>query len=181
MRVQFEFTTEDCVDASKRFLERSDLLKWKWQWLLLTALLVWATASLVCVVIVPLPPSVGLMIGLFLAILNSFFYPSSYRRGVEKRLRRLHRKQFGAASSLTCEVDLTEVGVWTRQMDRQTTYEWESVEEVIVTDDSVDIFARNCGGVVVRKRAFKSLEEQWQFVGLAKKFIEQSHQAQAEQ
>ena len=58
------------------------------------------------------------------------------------------------------------------------TFEWTSVEEIVVTDDSVDFFTRNWCGLVVRKRAFQSLTEQWQFVELAKQYLEQASQAQ---
>jgi hypothetical protein len=55
---------------------------------------------------------------------------------------------------------LTAVGVWIRQLNKQTTYEWESVEEIEETEDSVDIYTKDGGGLIVRKRAFTSPAEQ---------------------
>ena len=179
MRVQFEFTDEDCIEVTKRILQRSNLLAWKWKGLLLGAVFSWLTGALVFIVIFSFSPLNGLIIGLFLAGVSSLFYPASHRRVVEKNLRKHHWKHHEAEKSYICEVELTDTGLWTRQMNRQTTYEWQSVEEIVVTDDSVDFFTRNRGGVVVRKRAFKSLEEQGQFVELAKRYLELSRQAHA--
>lgn len=176
MRVQFEFTDEDCIDVTKRILARSNLLAWKWQALLIGAVFTWVTGALIFIVIFSFSPSRGLLVGLFLAGVSSLLYPSSHRRAVEKRLRKHHWANHDGAESYTCEVELTDAGVWTRAMQRQLTYEWESVEEIVVTGESVDIFARNCGGVVVRSRAFQSADEQARFVELAKQYLEQSRQ-----
>jgi hypothetical protein len=57
-------------------------------------------------------------------------------------------------------------------MNKQIVLEWESVEEITESEDSVDIFTRDGGGVIVRKRAFKSSEELEQFIGLAQSYLE---------
>ena len=177
MRVEFEFTQEDSIDVTKRVLARSKVIRsWQWKGWLSTAVIGWMVWVLVSVALFSTSPLNAALTGLIVAGLAALFYPGSHRRAVEKRLRNLHKEKFGQTKSFTCEVELTPTGVSVRQMNRQTTYEWSIVTEILVTEDSVDIFTRDDSGVVVRKRAFKSLEEQWQFVGLAKQYLEQSRQ-----
>jgi hypothetical protein len=105
-------------------------------------------------------------------VISGLLYPSSHRSGVEKRLRELHREKLGGSGPFVCEVELTPVGVWVRQLNTQVTHEWESVKEIQETADSVDIITRHGGGVVVRNRAFKSDEERRKFIELAQGYIE---------
>jgi hypothetical protein len=177
MRVEFEFTQEDSIDVAKRVLARSKVIRsWQWKGLIYTAIIGWMAWVLVFVALFSASPLTAALTGVIVAGLTALFYPGSHRRAIEKRLRNLHQEKYGETKSFICEVELTPTGVSVRQMNRQTTYEWKIVEEIVVSEDSVDIFTRDDSGVVVRKRAFNSLEEQWQFVSLAKQYLEQSRQ-----
>jgi hypothetical protein len=166
MLVQFEFTLEDCVDASKRFLARSKAASWEWQGLAYSALFTWLLVFAVVTFLYG-RPEIGAAIGVVLAALSAVLYPSSYEKTVERRLRKLHLEQFEAANTFLCEVELKDEGVQVRQMNRQVTYEWSSVEEIQETADSVDIFTRDGGGVVVRNRAFETAADRNEFLELA--------------
>ena len=167
MRVQFEFTLEDCVDASKRFLARSKSASWQWQGLAYSGLFTWLLVFAV-VTLVYGKPLIGAAIGVPLAALSAVFYPSSYEKTIERRLRKLHLPQFETANTFLCEVELKAEGILVRQMDRQTIYEWTSVEEIQETSESVDIFTRDGGGVVVRNRAFAGAAGRREFLELAR-------------
>jgi hypothetical protein len=169
MHVRFEFTQDDLIDVSQRFLARSKMVRsWRWKGMLYTALLAWLLTFMFFLG----SPAKGLVIGLIAAVVSALIYPSLHRSGVEKRLRKLHQEKLGEAGPFICEVELTPIGVWVRQMNIQTTHEWEGVEEIKETEDSVDILTRDGGGVVVRKRAFNSPDEQKQFIELAESYLE---------
>jgi len=176
MRVQFEFTQEDSIDVIKRVLARSKVVhSWRWKGLVVNAILSWIVWTLAFVFFTASPLK-GALTGLIVAGVSALLYPGAHKRAVEKRLRSFHKEKLGDLNAFICEVELTPAGVWTRQMNRQTTHEWKSVAEIVVTEDSVDFFTREGGAVVVRKRAFKSPEEQGQFVELAKKYLQLSRQ-----
>ncbi len=167
MRVQFEFTLEDLVDASKRLLARSKAASWQWQGLAYSALFTWL------LVFAPITyfygrPEVGAAIGVVLAALTGVLYPSSYEKQIERRLRKLLREEFEAANTHLCEVELKAEGVQVRQMDRKVIYEWSSVEEIEETGESVGLFTRDGGGVVVRNRAFAAAADRREFLKLAR-------------
>lgn len=168
MRVQFDYTQEDMVDASMRFLARSKTFRLtRWQGLVWTAILTWLLVFALFGASIK-----GGSIGLLAALIAALIYPSMYRRSARKRMRMFCREKFGDMNSFICEVELTPNGIWTQSTNTQTTSEWRNVEEILVTEDSVDIFARQAGGVIVRNRAFKSAEERLQFVELARSYLE---------
>lgn len=174
MRVQFEFTQDDLIDASKRFSARLKAVRsFQWNGLLATSFLAW----LLFFVFLYRTPIQGAIIGLVAAGLTALFYPGSNRKAVDKRMRKISRELFGDANSFLCEVELRPDGVWVRAMDRQTLFEWPSVEEIKETPDSVDIFTREGSGVVVRNRAFASPEERLRFIELARAGANSTHSA----
>ncbi len=168
MHVQFEFTQEDLIDASNRFLARSQVVRsWRWKNLLYSALIGWLFMFILFIG----TPAKGAVLGLIVAVISSLIYPSLHKSETEKRLRELHQELLGDANLFMCEVELLPVGVWVRQINKQTVHEWESVEEIKESANSVDIFTRG-GGIIVRKRAFKSPEEQKQFIDIAQGYLE---------
>jgi len=166
MRVQFEFNLDDCVDASMRFLARSKAASWQWQGLAYSAFFTWLLVFAVVTLLYG-RPGIGAAIGVVLAALSAVLYPSSYEKTLERRLRKLHQEQFESANTFVCEVELKAEGVQVRQMERQVIYEWSSVEEIQETVESVDIFTRDGGGVVVRNRAFPTAADRNEFLRAA--------------
>lgn len=173
MHVQFEFTQEDSIDASKRFLARSEVVRSaRLKGMLANAVLAWAIVFIAF--LRTTTPAYGALFGLVAAVVTALIYPALYQSGLERRLRNLHREKLGDSGPFICEVELTAVGVWVRQLNKQITHEWESVEEIEETTDSIDIYTKDGGGVIVRKRAFESSKEQARFIELAESYLELS-------
>jgi hypothetical protein len=171
MRVQFEFTRDDLIDVAKRFSARSKVVRsWKWSGMFYSALFAWL---LVFAFYYPTPMK-GTLIGFVAAVGAALLYPSFHGRETEKRLRKLHQEKLGNENSFVCEVELTQAGFSVSQMNRQIKYDWQAVEEIKDTSDSVDIFTRDGGGVIVRNRAFQSDSDRVRFVELARGFSSQS-------
>lgn len=179
MHVRFEFTQEDMIDTSKRFIARSEAARaWHLKGLLYTAALTWGVVFLFFLLVMS-SPGKGALLGLIAAIISGVLYPDSARRRLENRLRELHQERFGDTDTFICEVELTPIGVWVKQMNTQITHEWESVEAVEETDDTVDIFTK-LGGVSVRDSAFSTTEERKKFIELAQGYLELSRIGDAE-
>src|SRR4026207_435256 len=170
MRVQFEITLDDLLDSSKRVLARSKAASWKWQGALYSALVGWLLAFVVITYFYG-RPAIAAPIALVLAVLCAVLYPSSYEKAVEKRLRKLHLEELKGANTVLCEVELTTLGVQVKQMNRQVIYEWPGVVEIQETADSIDIFTRDGGAVVVRNRAFATAAERSRFLEMARAWL----------
>lgn len=169
MLVQFEITLDDLVDSSKRLLAHSKTASWKWQGAVYSALV---GGVLVFVVITYFygRPDIAAAIALVVAALCAVLYPSSYENAVEKRLRKLHLEELNGANTVLCEVELTTQGVQVKQMNRLVIYEWPGVTEIQETADSIDIFTRDFGVVVVRNRAFATVEDKSRFLEMAQRY-----------
>lgn len=171
MRVQFEFTREDLVDATQRLIahrkkRKSDIL----QGSLSTAF----ALGLIVFFVLRKNPTPGLLGGLIAAGIILVLYPNWQRRNLEDRLHKIVGEMMAAPGPYVCEVELRPEGLWLRQMDKQTTYEWKSLESIEETPDSVDIFSHDGGGVVVRNRAFSSAAERSRFVQLIRSNLTQA-------
>jgi hypothetical protein len=174
MHVEFEFTQADLIDASKRFSARVKVVRsFQWKNLIATAFLSW----LLVFSFFYRTPVKGAILGLVAAVISALLYPGSNKRAIEKRMRKISREVFGESNSFLCEVELRPEGVWVRQMNRQVLHEWPSVVEIKETSDSVDIFTWDASGVVVRNRAFASLEERSRFIELARARLNSTHNA----
>jgi len=95
---------------------------------------------------------------------------------VKQRLRRYYGEILGSSSPFNVQVELSPKGVRTKQKTGQVTFEWGQVESIRETADSIDIYARHGGLVVVRKRAFASAQEIEQFVQEAERHLAHARQ-----
>ncbi len=151
MHVQFEFTQDDLIDASKRFSARLKAVRsFQWNGLLATAFLAW----LLFFVFLYRTPIQGAIIGLIAAGLTALFYPGSNRKAVDKRMSKISRELF--TINFLCEV-LRPMRL-RKSNESSDPFEWPSVEEIKETSDSVTS-SQEGSGVVVRKPSFASPEE----------------------
>jgi hypothetical protein len=171
MQVQFEFTRDDLIDALRRFSARSKVVRsWKTKGILWSAFLAW----LLVFGFFYNTPLKGALVGLIAAAVCALLYPMFHKGTVERRLRKLHDELLGDESSLRCEIEINQDAFTVSQMNHKTQYEWPCVTEIKETNDSVDIFTRGGGGVVVRNRAFGSAADRARFVELANTFLSQA-------
>lgn len=161
------------IDTSKRFMARSEAARsWRLRGLLYTAAFTWFIVF-VFFLLVASAPIKGALLGLVAAVISGVLYPGSSQRGVENRMRELHQEMYGDTDIFTCEVELTPIGVWVKQMNTQITHEWESVKGIEETAGNVDIITRT-GGVSVPDRAFSTAEGRRKFIELAEGYLELS-------
>jgi hypothetical protein len=174
MRVQFTYNQEDMVDANLRLLRRSRSSRyWRWQGTIFVTLFFWLAIYVVFV---------SFLRVFYLAIIEFAIitivivvgYPTFYERAIKKRLRRYAREAFGEKNDFVCAVELTPEEIRVRGENTQTAYDWKDVKEIVVTDDSVDIFPQS-GGVVVRNRAFDPARQREEFITLARSYLAASH------
>lgn len=174
MRVQFEYTVDDLVDVQLRALKRSAAARaWHWRDLVITSLL----SGVLLFAIIPGETIGRLIVGAIGLILGALLYPIVNESTVKRRLRKLFQENAAPDKIFTCEVELCESGVHTRQNGVEIIYRWENVKEVQETKDSVDIHADRGGLVVVRKRAFKGSAEQKHFIELATQYLKTTQTA----
>ena len=166
MKVSFDFTVDDLVDAAERAVARSGVARgWRWQRLVVSCTL----AAIVAYVAVPGPDGTKLFSAVVAAILCAAILPFS-SGGRRRRLQQYFREQFGGDGPFTCEVELTPQALVTVQRGARAERPWSMIRAIQVTDNSVDFITQGAGSVIVRNRAFKSREEHDAFIDLARKY-----------
>jgi YcxB-like protein len=171
MRVQFEYTQADLVDANTRLLRRSNLVNvGSWKSSIFPAVIVGAIAFL----ILRNDPMVGMVVGLVGGLIVILSYPKLQKSAFDSKLQEIAAKVMAEPGPHVCEVELRPDGVWARQMNKQIIYEWKIVEAVEEVDDTVTIYARDGGGVVIRNRAFKTEDQRSRFLELARSGVNES-------
>ena len=105
----------------------------------------------------------GLIGGMAAALICIIFYPRFARHQQRKSTRKWIRECYGDENEFVCAVEMLPEGLRTRTANVESMVPWKTLEEIVTTSDSVDIFTRR-GGVVIRNRAFTSDEEKQRFV-----------------
>ena len=170
MYVEFEYTKEDLVDVAKRCLKRRNPKKadeWK------ASLYLGVSVAVILFFVLKTTPLTGVVTGLIAASVI-LLYQRWLRSSLENRMRQIADELMAAPGPYVCEVELRPEGLWLRQMDKQTIYEWKSLEAIEETADSVDIFSRDGGGVVVRNRAFSSETDRSRFIEMVRSGLSES-------
>jgi len=171
MHVQFEFTKEDLIDASKRFLKRGKMRKsvlWK------TSVYSAFSVGVIIFVMLQNSPMIGLVVGLIAAGIVMLLFPRWHQSNLDNRLRQAADEIMTSPGPYVCEVEPRGEGLWLRQMNKQIIYEWKSLDALEETPESVDIFSRDGGGVIVRNRAFTTVADRSKFVELVRSNLAES-------
>jgi hypothetical protein len=171
MRVTFTYSQEDMADAGMRFLARSKTIRaTRWKNTVFSAALSGLLGFLLFYLIFK-ALFFGLAFGLLAVLVNLALGPSFTEHRTRKILAKSCKERFGDENEFTCEVELSAKGVMVREKNIRQFHPWAEVEDIVVTDNSVDIFASR-GGVVVRNRAFTSPEVRQEFIDFALHHLE---------
>jgi hypothetical protein len=169
MRVQFTHSREDIVDASMRFYARSNVVSAMRRNHAVSVALV---AGFIVFVLFGFSGK-GLIGGMIVAVVCIIVDPWYYRYEQRKSIRKLLRERYGDEHEFVCTVEVLPEGLKTSTVNIESVVPWETLEEIVTTRDSVDIFSRR-GGVIVRNRAFSSTEERQRFVELVRESMNQA-------
>jgi hypothetical protein len=179
MRVQFTHDKEEMVDSAMRFLRRSKTFKSvRWQGLITSIFFCLLVVYVACIALMK-NPYLGVIAAVVSTLAILALFPFLHENGTKKRLRKLFKEHYGNKNSFTCDVELTPEEIRITGEHSQTVYDWTMVDEIVVTSESVDLFAR-MGGVVVRNRAFESTDKREEFIAFARKYLAASRGASDE-
>ena len=177
-KIKYEATVDDLIDVHERILARSKVARsWQYQGAATTALLGGLIAGVLGFIIVGRTVTTGLIGGAFTALISAIISLTLHRTTVRNRLRNYFREQFGERDSFTYEFEMSEGGIWTKQLSTQNMFEWSHVEEVKETDDAIEFYMYGGSAVFVKRRAFVSPEEQRQFLDIAQGQLNKSRTA----
>jgi hypothetical protein len=169
MKVEFDATLDDCVDATLRMRKRSRALRVSyWKIAGAFALLLgvtgfingtntfWWNLAWAC-------RDAALCGGLFMILL------AASRPWEKSRIRKFYREIYATDGPLRIEVEISDTGLSLTQCGAQVTREWKSITSIEEHGDAIE-FWHNGGLTVIRNRAFSSPEQRGKFLALCRKW-----------
>jgi hypothetical protein len=175
MRIKSESTIDDQIYAYERIMARSNAARsWRRQGTVATALLSGLISGILIFIIVGGSIPAGIFFGCLAAMPSAAIAWRSHQNTIKRRLETYYREKFGDRKSFPVEVELTEVGVSTKQLGTQIIFEWSNVGEINETEDMIEIYTRNGGGVFLKKKDFSSTDEYRQFIKVAQTYLNAS-------
>lgn len=169
MKVQFEFSAGDLAEVASRASDRSRVVQgWRWQgrmtWAVLVSLLVYA--------VTPGQPTGRAVFAAIVCLLLVLVIPRLSRTSNRNsQMLKYYREQLGEDGPFVCEVELSTVGLITRQLGTETTHPWSHVASATEVPGGIEFIYRPMGALLVRDRAFLTPDSREQFLALAHRLI----------
>jgi hypothetical protein len=180
MHIEFDATFDDFVDVHLRVLARSKIVqKRKWISAIVNGIIIGALSGLILFALISASNTIKLIYAVF-SFVFGFAFGFAFDIGfnilmypvfVKRRARKIIREQLGTDFPVKFQIDLTDSGIVTKQMDTQTTHDWAGVAAIIDKPDSIEIIMKKGGIIVVRNKGFDSPITRKQFLECAKDYV----------
>lgn len=157
MKKEFQSTIEESVEAQLRLAELIGIV-WKLKWIGL--IVAPGVIILLCFFLLN-NLAAKLIIGGSGAGLFIPYHLSTYKKNYRKRIRKVIKKTLGTDQPIPSEYEMDETGLIFRQLGQEMKFSWGNVQEIIQTDNSIEVLMKPIGIVIIPKRIFSKPTE-WQ-------------------
>ena len=179
MKVQFEFTPADLAEVARRAVNRSPLVH---RWRRMNSIAGAVLLGLLVFVATPWDLTIRSIVAAVIAVVVFVvIFLLGRRRGGSVRLQEFYRERLGGDGPFTCEVELTSVGVVSRQLGQESLHAWSQVASVAEAPGGVEFIYRPIGSLLVRDRAFPDPKVRADFLSEARSHIPAGTQPEAPQ
>lgn len=166
LKIQFESTVEEAVEAQFRLIKQSaNLRKMKY------AGLVFAPVMFVMFYWLPLPDRLNIWGAVIAPILFIVFSLKNYDKNLRKRLRKLIVEKQGHDLPTSAEYELNDQGISFQKLGNTIAFAWHTVEQINVSESDIEFRIKHGGIAVIPCRIFNSEEEKNQWLDFAREKI----------
>jgi hypothetical protein len=173
MHIEYDATLDEIVDVCLRATERSKLAKrTRWQSTFSVAFMI----GIILFLFLTLDGATRTQKLVFVGgsvVLGTGGFWLSYRHSMKKRILKHLREQLQSDAPVPFAVELREDGVWFKQGGTQVSHDWSNVVELVDDKDGVVLRMREGGFLMVRNRGFPTPESRAEFLGMARKKIQE--------
>lgn len=164
MKIKFESTIDESVDAHFRSMELSKIAKkWKWDGLIIAPILF--AGFYFCL---PDTIAIKLIFATGSSMLFIAFYLGGYKKFTKKRIKKLLIENFGTDKPLPCEYEFEEEGLIFRRMGTDIKFQWSKVTKINETDKDFELIIGKTGIAVMPKRIFENEQQKNDWIAFAK-------------
>lgn len=168
MKVQFEFTAVELAEVTSRQQSRYRIVhRWQHRSAIAAGILLGALAF--AMMPSDRPTRIVIAAVMALAVWASVFLLSGQQR--RRAILNLYRERLGGEGPFPCEVELTSVGVVSRQLGQETLHPWSQVVSISELAWGIEFAFKPMGSLLVRDRAFADAEAKAEFLSLARSSI----------
>jgi len=177
VRVYFDATLDEAVDASLRALSRSRSMRsFRWADYVGGAILTGIVTGFgIFLLSDHLAVQERLITCGIVGVIAACLFPFLHAWTIKRRLRKYYAEQLRGKRTFSVEVELSPAGVIVTQNECTIAFAWPQVDVIEESLDTIDFFMRNGGSVTVRKRAFQSRESIAEFVQEAMQYFNSTH------
>jgi hypothetical protein len=163
MKIAYESTIEEGTRVSLRHLELSGYLRRrKWRPLVFVPVY----SGLFFLLIHP-PLTERIISASLFAVVYVVFHLSSYKKRLEKRIRRVLVRERGTSEPVPSEYEINDNAIVFRALGREICLSWSSVKEMRETEEAVEFIAVPTAIWSIPKRIFRDQTELNEWLGYA--------------
>lgn len=113
MRIQYEISPKQLAESQMLLLQRSKTARrWKWQGVIATALM----SGVPLFLLIKDTNQVRLVFGSIAALVGGIVYLFIYPSLTKGRIEKLVKEQLGSNDSVQFELEISESGIWTKDL-----------------------------------------------------------------
>jgi hypothetical protein len=165
MKVQFEFTVQDLAEVAGKITSDSPVVRASRS----NARIVWAAMiGLAAFGIVPVSFVGRVLAGVAAFAISTLAWKQQATRAPNSVMIKYYREQLGGDGPFTCEVELCDTDLRTRQFGTETVHPWSQVVSSELVPEGIEFRIKPMGLVLVRDHAFTSPEKKELFLARAR-------------
>ena len=164
MKIQYESTIEEAVEAQFRLLKTSKVAK---KWMLQG--LIWAPLLFFGFYFgIPDEKNIKLIFASIAGIVFIIIYLSNYEKNIQKRIRKVLVEQIGHDEPVQSEYEFSQDALIFRKLGTEIRFVWDSVQEIVENDEDIEFKIAKGGIAVIPKRIFTSIEQKEEWLRFAR-------------
>ena len=170
MKIKYESTIDEAIDAQLRMLELSKTAKkWKWEGLIFAPILFVGVYFAI-----PEEKTVKLIFAAMAGIMFVILYLGSYKKTLRKRMRKLFVEKLGTDKPVPSEYEFDEDGLIFRKLGTEIKFRWETVKEINENEKVLEFIVDSGGIAMIPKRIFENNQQKDEWLMYAKEKINNS-------
>lgn len=165
MKIKYESTINEAIDAQLRILELSKTAKkWKWEGLMFAPLLFVGFYFGI-----PEEKTVKLVFATIASIIFIALYLGTYKKTLRKRARKLIIENLGTDKPVPSEWEFDEDGLIFRKLGTEIKFQWNRVKKISEDDKVLEFIIDNGGIAIIPKRIFEDEQQKKRVVDLCER------------
>ncbi len=164
MKIEYESTIDEAVEAQFRLLKKSKVAKkWRLQGFIWAPILFFGFYFGI-----PDEKNIKLLFASIASIAFIIIYLSIYEKTIQKTIRKVIVEQIGNDEPVQSEYEFNQDALIFRKLGTEIRFIWDSVQEIIENDEDIEFKIAKGGIAVIPNRIFNSKDQKEEWLRFAR-------------